>query len=119
MLGPESLLERLGERLDMVGGSVPDLPERQRTLTATIDWSYELLTEPSAALRTIAIFAGGWTLAAAEAVCGDDVVGDVLGTLERLAEHSLSSLGTVRQARRNADARDDPRIRGGASRGER
>ena len=94
VLEPQSLLERLGERLDMVGGSVPDLPERQRTLTATIDWSYELLTEAERAVfARIAVFAGGWTLAAAEAVCGDDVAGDVLDTLERLAEHSLIVTG--------------------------
>ena len=43
ILDPPSLLERLSRKLDVVGGSVPDLPERQRTLTATIEWSYDLL----------------------------------------------------------------------------
>jgi predicted ATPase/class 3 adenylate cyclase len=90
VLDPASLLERLSQKLDVVGGSVPDLPERQRTLTATIEWSYDLL---DAAERTLlarlAVFVGGWTLDAAENVCGDGVVTDVLTTLERLSEHSL------------------------------
>ncbi len=90
VLDPRALLERLGDRLDVVGANLPDLPDRQRTLTATIDWSYELL---DAAERTVfarlAIFAGGCTVAAAEAVCGDEEVDDVLGVLERLVEHSL------------------------------
>ena len=43
VLDPASLLDRLGRKLDVVGGSVPDLPERQRTLTATIEWSHDLL----------------------------------------------------------------------------
>ena len=90
ILDPATLLERLSLKLDVVGGSVPDLPERQRTLTATIEWSYDLL---DAAERTLlarlAVFVGGWTLDAAEAVCGGGVVPDVLSSLERLSEHSL------------------------------
>ena len=90
ILDPPSLLERLSKKLDVVGGSVPDLPERQRTLTATIEWSYDLL-EPDerTLLARLAVFVGGWTLEAAEAVCGGDGVSDVLGGLERLSEHSL------------------------------
>jgi predicted ATPase/class 3 adenylate cyclase len=90
VLDAASLLERLRRKLDVVGGSVPDLPERQRTLTATIEWSYDLL---DAAERTLlarlAVFVGGWTLEAAEAVCSGGVVSDVLTALERLSEHSL------------------------------
>ncbi|HEY6836446.1 MAG TPA: NB-ARC domain-containing protein [Gaiellaceae bacterium] len=90
VLDPASLLERLASRLDVVGGSVPSLPDRQRTLTATIDWSYELLDPAERALfARLAVFSGGWTIAAAEGVCGGHPVEDVLGTLERLAEHSL------------------------------
>jgi predicted ATPase len=90
ILDPVSLLERLTQKLDVVGGSVPYLPERQRTLTATIEWSYDLL---DAAERTLlarlAVFVGGWTLEAAEDVCAGGDVSDVLGALERLSEHSL------------------------------
>jgi predicted ATPase len=90
VLEPAELLERLAGRLDVVGGSVPSLPDRQRTLTATIDWSYELLDPAERALfARLAVFSGGWTIAAAEGVCAGDPVEDVLGTLERLAEHSL------------------------------
>jgi tetratricopeptide (TPR) repeat protein len=90
VLDPQSLLERLGRKLDVVGGSMPDLPERQRTLTATIEWSHDLL-EPAdrVLLARLAVFVGGWTVDAAETVCGGDGVDDVLAGLERLSEHSL------------------------------
>jgi tetratricopeptide (TPR) repeat protein len=90
ILDPQTLLERLTRKLDVVGGSVPDLPERQRTLTATIEWSYDLLDPAERTLLTrLAVFIGGWTLDAAESVCGGEGVPDVLGGLERLSEHSL------------------------------
>ena len=90
VLDTASLLDRLGGRLDVLG-SAPDLPDRQRTLNATLEWSHDLLGEEERMLfRRLAIFVGGWTPAAAEAVCGDGLP-DVLGGLERLAEHSLVS----------------------------
>jgi predicted ATPase/class 3 adenylate cyclase len=90
VLDPPSLLERLSRKLDVVGGSVPDLPERQRTLTATIEWSYELLDEAERRLLArLTVFSGGWTVEAAEAVCGGEGVHDVLNGLERLCEQSL------------------------------
>src|SRR5205823_5110825 len=59
VLDPASLLERLAGRLDVVGGSVPDLPDRQRTLTSTIAWSYELLEPAERALfARLALFSG-------------------------------------------------------------
>src|SRR5262249_21858481 len=62
----------------------------QRTLTATIEWSYELLDEAERMLLArLAVFAGGWTVGAAEAVCGGGEVPDVLTGLERLRGHSL------------------------------
>ena len=90
VLDPAALLGRLGRRLDVVGGSVPDLPDRQHTLTSTIAWSYDLLDESEQMLfARLAVFAGGWTVEAAEAVCGDQRCADVLGSLERLVENSL------------------------------
>jgi predicted ATPase/class 3 adenylate cyclase len=90
ILDPASLLERLSRKLDVVGGSVPDLPERQRTLTATIEWSYGLLEAAERALLArLAVFVGGWTLEAAENICSGGVVSDALTALERLSEHSL------------------------------
>ena len=73
VLSVEELRARLGDRLRVLtGGSRVALP-RHRTLRATLDWSYGLLAEPERILlRRLAVFAGGWTLEAAEAVCGGD-----------------------------------------------
>jgi tetratricopeptide (TPR) repeat protein len=61
---------------------------RQQTLRALVDWSYDLLSETERRLlRRLAVFAGGWTLEAAEAVCGDEL--DVLDVLLQLVEKSL------------------------------
>jgi predicted ATPase len=93
VLEPAALLPRLDKALSMAWAR--DLPERQRTMRATLDWSHELLSEPERRLfRTLAVFAGGFTLEAAEAV-GAEVVelseepAEVLGLLEALVEHSL------------------------------
>jgi predicted ATPase len=85
VLVPTQLLERLQQRLPLLSGGPRDAPERQRTLRATIDWSYELLTEDEKQLfRRLAVFAGSFDLAAAEEVCEAD-----LDTLASLAEKSL------------------------------
>jgi predicted ATPase/class 3 adenylate cyclase len=75
----EQIATRLDDRFRLLtGGSRTALP-RQQTLRALIDWSYSLLSEPERVLlRRLAVFAGGWTLEAAEAVCAD-VVGAGLG----------------------------------------
>jgi predicted ATPase/class 3 adenylate cyclase len=71
-LSLEQIAARLDDRFQLLtGGSRTALP-RQQTLRALIDWSYSLLTEPEQVLfRRLAVFAGGWTLEAAEAVCGE------------------------------------------------
>ncbi len=70
-LAPRALLDRLDRRLALLGGGARDLPARHQGLRATIDWSYQLLGAGERALLAhLAPFAGGWTLAAAEAVCG-------------------------------------------------
>ena len=68
---PEQIAARLDDRFRLLtGGSRTALP-RQQTLRAMIDWSWDLLSEPECALlRRLAVFLGGWTLEAAEAVCG-------------------------------------------------
>ncbi len=69
-LGLEALREDLHERLSVASGR-PDLPARQQTVMATIEWSYDLLTSKERALLCeAAVFAGGFSLAGAEAVCG-------------------------------------------------
>jgi predicted ATPase/class 3 adenylate cyclase/DNA-binding CsgD family transcriptional regulator len=84
LLPPQALLGRLSNRLQLLTGGARDRPARQKTLRATIDWSYGLLDESEKALlRRLAVFAGGWTISAAEAVCSrpDEVVVDGLASL--------------------------------------
>jgi predicted ATPase/transcriptional regulator with XRE-family HTH domain len=65
LLSPDALLVRLQDRLGMLTDGARDLPERQRTMRATIAWSYELLSPAEQALfRRLAVFAGGWGLEA-------------------------------------------------------
>lgn len=86
LLSPQLLLERLDDAMTREGAV--DLPERQRTMRATLDWSYRLLSEPERALyRRLAVFTGGATVGDVEEVADD--LGDVLPLLERLTEHSL------------------------------
>ena len=69
LLGPRELAERLGDALTILGPGPRDAPERQRTLRATIDWSYRLLDpQEQLAFARFAVFCGGATLDAAEAV---------------------------------------------------
>jgi predicted ATPase/DNA-binding CsgD family transcriptional regulator len=69
MLGPAALLARLTRRLPMLTGGARDLPERLRTMRASLAWSYDLLTaDEQALLRRLAVFAGGCSLPALEAV---------------------------------------------------
>jgi predicted ATPase/class 3 adenylate cyclase len=79
-LGPSVLLERLEQRLPLLTGGSRDAPDRQRTLRATIEWSHELLTSAEQQLfARLAVFRGGCTLEAAEAVVDADL--DTLGSL--------------------------------------
>jgi predicted ATPase len=88
LLTPQAMLERLDDRFELLAAKTADLPQRQRTLTATIEWSHELLTPDERRLfARLAVFAGGFTLDAVEGVCGDGL--DVLDTLSGLVEHSL------------------------------
>jgi tetratricopeptide (TPR) repeat protein len=89
VLSPRDLLGRLGRRLALQGAA-RDLPERQRTRRATIDWSYQLLDAEEARLfARLSVFAGGWTRQAAERICGEGLGVPVLDGLESLVEHSL------------------------------
>jgi predicted ATPase len=89
-LGPAALLSRLDRALEADGAR--DLPQRQRTMRATLDWSHDLLHGPEKELfRRLSIFAGGFTLEAAEDVCAGGAVeaAEVLVLLGNLAEQSL------------------------------
>ncbi|WP_280301591.1 BTAD domain-containing putative transcriptional regulator [Nocardia neocaledoniensis] len=91
-LGVHTLAERIEDRFTLLSSGYRDAPDRQRTLRAVIDWSWELLDEPErAVLRRLSAHADGATLAAAEAVCaGADVgPGAVAEVLARLVDRSL------------------------------
>ena len=90
LLPPEAILERLDRRLDFLAGGAADLPERQRALRTTMDWSHELLEPDDQRLfARVGIFAGSFSLAAAEAVCDPDGDHDVLDGLASLVDKSL------------------------------
>ncbi|HEY8287582.1 MAG TPA: tetratricopeptide repeat protein [Chloroflexota bacterium] len=92
-------VENIDARLDqcfqlLTGGPRTALP-RHQTLRAALDWSYDLLSPPEGALlRRLSVFAGGWTLEAAEAICAWDPVGnwEVLDVLSMLVDKSLVEL---------------------------
>src|SRR5262249_5165141 len=89
LLEPKDILRRLATSLDALGTGTVDLPERQRTLRATVEWSIGMLDETERSfLETLAVFAGGWTLEAAAAVAGLDESRS-LDLNEELARHSL------------------------------
>jgi non-specific serine/threonine protein kinase len=95
VLSVEQLAQRLDERFRLLIGSSRTALPRQQTLRATIDWSYDLLSEPEQVLfRRLGVFAGGWTLRAAEAICdGVPVTSEeVLDRLTSLVDKSLVSV---------------------------
>jgi predicted ATPase/class 3 adenylate cyclase len=89
---PQTLLARLAQRLALLTGGARDLPARQQTLRSTIDWSYHLLNRDEQTLfARLAVFVGGGTLEAAEAVCNvdGDLALDGLDGLTALVDKSL------------------------------
>ncbi|WP_433229588.1 BTAD domain-containing putative transcriptional regulator [Actinomadura formosensis] len=91
-LGIQGLLDRLDDRFRLLSSGHRGAPARQRTLTAMIDWSWDLLTEPErAVLRRLSVHADGCAAESAEAVCaGADVPeAEVLDVLVRLVDRSL------------------------------
>ena len=92
LFAPQALLSRLRNRLTLLVGGAQDLPLRQQTLRGTIAWSYDLLGQDEKALfRRLAVFVGGCTLEAAEAVCTaqGDLLIDVLEAVAALVDKSL------------------------------
>jgi predicted ATPase len=93
---------RLDDRFRLLAGGDRTVDARQRNLRAAVDWSYQLLEEPDRRLfDRLAVFAGGWTVAAAEAVCAGDGV-EATGILEgllRLVDRSLVAAAGGQPAR--------------------
>ena len=91
-LTPKAMLQRLASRFELLTGGARDLPERQQTLRAAVEWSYSLLTSDEQKLfRRLAVFVNGCTLEAVEAACniGDDLAASVLDGMDSLAGKSL------------------------------
>jgi predicted ATPase/class 3 adenylate cyclase len=102
LLAPERLLERLESVLPLLTGGARDAPERQRTLRATIGWSYDLLEDPGQELfARLSVFVGSYAIAAAEEVCGADLDGLAAlvdaSLLKPVGDDRLLMLGTVRE----------------------
>jgi predicted ATPase/class 3 adenylate cyclase len=92
VLSPDAILDRLRRDLGVLASSERDLSERQRTLRGAIAWSYDLLDPAEQALfRRAAIFVGGWTLEAVEAVCdpGGELGRETLDVMTSLLDKSL------------------------------
>ncbi|HYI25636.1 MAG TPA: helix-turn-helix domain-containing protein, partial [Thermomicrobiales bacterium] len=90
ILSPTELLARLDQSLPVLTGGARDLPERQRTIRQTIEWSHRLLSfEEQALFRHLSVFVGGWDSAAAEEIGAGAVADSSLDVLSRLVEHSL------------------------------
>jgi predicted ATPase/DNA-binding SARP family transcriptional activator len=88
VLPPATLLERLAERLAPLAAVGRGTVDRHQTLHAAIDWSYELLAAPERRLfARLGVFAGGFTLDAAEQICGSEL--DAIGSLAALVDASL------------------------------
>jgi len=91
-LGVEAIAARLDDRFRLLTGGARGALPRQRTLQATLDWSYDLLGgSEQSMLHRLAVFAGGWTLGAAEAVCAGEGIEEreVLDLLGGLVGKSL------------------------------
>jgi predicted ATPase/class 3 adenylate cyclase len=90
LLDPRTILARL-ERVLSLGMTGPnDVPDRQRTLRSTIEWSYDLLAaEDQRLFERLSVFRGGWTLASAELICGPGLDREVLDGLAILVDHSV------------------------------
>ena len=106
MFSPQALLARLEQRLPLLTGGAGEAPARQRTLRATIDWSYDLLVASEQTLFVrLGCFAGGCTIETAEAVCGaalDELASLVDKSLLRQrdgpgGEPRFDMLGTIRE----------------------
>jgi predicted ATPase/DNA-binding XRE family transcriptional regulator len=98
LLPPQTMLQRLGSRLQLLTGGPRTLPTRQQTLRATLDWSYDLLMPAEQILyRRLAVFEGGWTLEAAEQICATDTLCplDIVDGLASLTDKSLLRVGTT------------------------
>ena len=104
VLPPQALLKRLEQRLPLLTGGARTLPARQQTMRDAIAWSHDLLTaEEQTLFRRLAVFPGGCTIDAAEAVADPDGALDVFSGIASLVDKSL--------LRQEEGAEGEPRFR--------
>jgi non-specific serine/threonine protein kinase len=97
---PAELVEQLSQRLTLLSGGPHDSPPRHQGLRTAISWSHDLMSEEERAFfRRLAVFVGGWTLAASEAVCADKA-GHDLATDATVLTRSLVDKSIVRRSTR-------------------
>jgi len=90
VLAEQELLTQLSDRFRLLKGGSRTAPEREQTMTATIEWSYRLLNDEEAELfRRLSVFRGGFTLESAQAVCGDGITAGVLNVMAGLVRKSM------------------------------
>ena len=90
LLSPESILKRMENSLALLAGGRSDVPDRQRTIRKAVEWSVELLDDDEKAVfRRLSVFAGGFTVEAAEAVLGEPERAPILDILTDLASNNL------------------------------
>jgi predicted ATPase/serine/threonine protein kinase len=104
ILTPQTIRAKLGNSLNLLTGGPLDLPARQQTMCGAVEWSYDLLTEEEKRLfRQLAVFAGGFTLEAAEAIC-DGVSTEELRVLDLITSLVDKSL-LVSKSHANRESR--------------
>ena len=97
VLTPREIADRLDSRFQLLTGGTRDALPRHQTLRALIDWSYELLSEDEIKLlQRLSVFAGGWTLEAAEGVCAGNGI-ELLQVLDLLSQLVAKSLVVAEQ----------------------
>jgi predicted ATPase/class 3 adenylate cyclase len=118
LLDPQQMISRLGDRLRLLTGGARDLPERYQTLRATLEWSHGLLSADEQQLfARLAVFAGGFTLDAAETICRADLdaIASLVGkSLVRAGSGRFGMLETVRDyaLEQLDDSAEAPDLRG-------
>jgi non-specific serine/threonine protein kinase len=106
LLSPAEMLSRLDRRLALLTSAEQDVPSRHRTMRGTVEWSYDLLDEPAKVLLArLAVFSGGWRMAAAEAVCVQEPELDSYALLD-----ATSALVDGSLVRSGAGAGGEPRF---------
>ncbi|HEX6708727.1 MAG TPA: BTAD domain-containing putative transcriptional regulator, partial [Rubrobacter sp.] len=92
LLAVDQVVERLNDSLELLSSTTRTVAPRQKTMRAALDWSHDLLSEPERVVfRRLSVFAGGWSLQAAETVASGDGLSedDILDLLSHLVDKSL------------------------------